>query len=344
MPLERCFAGLADRIREASSVLLTTHAGSDGDGLGSIVALSRAIVRAGKRAAILLPDREANRYRFLDPEGTFRIFPEDCDQLGSEVWDLGLVVDTHQPSQLRGVDTWLRESGIPILYFDHHPVSREFEGEIYGDSAAVAAGCLVYKLIRDDLGWEIDRPIAEPLYIAISYDTNSFKYLRSDPEALDICAELIRCGVDTTWVYRNLFASTPLRKARVLGWVLSHMDFHENGRIAVVSIPFHVIDEHKVERDDLREAVTQILEIDGVEIATVLKEMSPGDVKISLRSKGSFTINQVAAALGGGGHTLAAGCEYVGHLDDAWAALGPRLSAVLDGRGESPGPAGTEVQ
>ncbi|MCA9756005.1 MAG: hypothetical protein KDA27_09405, partial [Candidatus Eisenbacteria bacterium] len=194
-----------------------------------------------------------------------------------------------------------------------------------------AAGCLVYKLLRDDLRWNIDKEIAEPLYISISYDTNSFKYLRNDPDALDICADLIRRGVDTTWVYRNLFASNPLRKARVLGWVLSNMQFHEHGKIAVVSIPYSVIAEHDVERDDLREAVTNILEIDGVEIATVLKEMSPGDVKISLRSKGNFTINQVAEAMGGGGHTLAAGCEFQGNTEEAWKDLGPRLLQVLAG-------------
>lgn len=333
----RRFTPLADRLRASDAVILTTHAGPDGDGLGSVVALSRALRRAGKRTAILLPDRAADRYAFLDPEGQFLVFPEGCEALGRESWDLGLVVDTHQPSQLRGVDVWLREAGIPLLYFDHHPVSAGFGGEIYGDPRAVAAGCLVYHLLQGELGWEIDREIAEPLYISISYDTNSFKYLRNDPEALEICADLVRRGVDTTWVYRNLFASNPLRKARVLGWVLSHLEFQQEGVLALVAIPHAVIAEHDVQRDDLREAVTQILEIDGVEIAVVLKEMSPGDVKISLRSKGRFVINDVAAALGGGGHPLAAGCEFVGDLESAWNALGPRLLAVIAGEA-SPAP------
>lgn len=331
LQLESSFHKLAERIRDAGSVLLTTHAGPDGDGLGSVVALSRALTREGKRSRILLPDRPADRYAFLDPEQQFLVFQNDRDEAAAESWDLGLVVDTHQPSQLNGVDNWMREAGISTLYLDHHPISPGFDREIYGDSSAVAAGCLVYKLLRDDLRWNIDKEIAEPLYISISYDTNSFKYLRNDPDALDICADLIRRGVDTTWVYRNLFASNPLRKARVLGWVLSNMQFHEHGKIAVVSIPYSVIAEHDVERDDLREAVTNILEIDGVEIATVLKEMSPGDVKISLRSKGNFTINQVAQAMGGGGHTLAAGCEFQGNTEEAWKDLGPRLLQVLAG-------------
>ncbi|MCA9759222.1 MAG: hypothetical protein KDA27_25735, partial [Candidatus Eisenbacteria bacterium] len=68
MQLESSFHKLAERIRDAGSVLLTTHAGPDGDGLGSVVALSRALTREGKRSRILLPDRPADRYAFLDPE------------------------------------------------------------------------------------------------------------------------------------------------------------------------------------------------------------------------------------------------------------------------------------
>ncbi len=336
--MKSSFAGLAEAIRKADSILLTTHSGPDGDGLGSVAALARAMRNQGKTTFILLPDAPADRYAFLDPNGEFRVFPQHRAEAEARTWDLGLVVDTHQKTLLGGVDDWMKDSGIRTLYFDHHPLSPDFDGtEIYGDATAVATGCLVYKLLVDELGWKIDKEIAGSIYISISYDTNSFKYLRNDPDALAICADLIPYGVDTTWVYRSLFASNPLRKARVLGWVLSHMEFSEDGRLASVSIPHTVIDEFKVERDDLRDAVTNILEISGVEIAAVLKEMAVGEVRISLRSKGNFTINQVAAAMNGGGHALAAGCEFLGPLDAAWDDLRPRLTGVM---ADAPEPSG----
>lgn len=338
LDLSSDFGELAQSIEAADSLLLVTHAGPDGDGLGCVVALGRALRRAGKRVRTVLPDPPSAGYRFLDPEGFLISFADARAEVEAEEWDTALIVDTHQPSQLNGVDVWLEERGIPRLYLDHHPLAKGWSGPtVYGSKDAVAAGCLVYRLILENLGWKVDRPIAEPLYVSISYDTNSFKYLRSDPEALEIGADLIHRGVDTTWVYRNLFASNPMRKARVLGWVLSHATFEDDGRIGSVRVPHSLIEELKLERDDLRDSVNHILEIDGVEIAAILKETAPNEIKISLRSKGTVAINGVAASFRGGGHSLAAGCEFNGSLDDGWAALRPPLSELLQSSAEREG-------
>lgn len=325
--MNRSIGELAQRLDQAQAVVLTTHSGPDGDGLGCLVALREALEARGKKVLPLLPDPLGSRYRFLDPEQ--RMIVVDDAQQDEFAYDLALVLDTHDRQLLRGVDSWITSRQLPLYFLDHHPIAEGPRPEVYGDIDAVATGCLVYRMLKDHLGWKITKAIAEPLYISLSFDTNSFKYLRNDPEALLIAADLIGAGVDTTWVYRYLFASNPRRKAHALGWILSHVEFTEEGKLAMVAIPHLLVEELKLDRDDLRDGITHILEIEGVEVAAALKEMHPESIKISLRSKGNYNVNQVAHALGGGGHALAAGCEIDGSLDDATRQVSSLLRAVL---------------
>lgn len=323
---------IARRLRDADSIILTTHAGPDGDGLGCMVALARALEAHGKTVLRLLPEPLPECYAFLDPEGRIRAFPGTGAPVDPRDWDLALVLDTHQWGMLARVGEWLKGSGLPTLFLDHHPTDEPGRVEVKSEDSAVATGTIVYHLILEQLGWEITREIAEPLYVSISYDTNSFKYLRNDPVPLEIGADLVRRGVDTTWVYRNLFASNPLRKARILGWVLSSVEFFAEGRLASVRVPHAVVQKYQLRRDDLRDTITHMLEIEGVEVAVMLKELDPRSIKVSFRSKGTYHINEIAAWMGGGGHTLAAGCEYEGDLETGWKRLRGPLEDLLHDR------------
>ncbi len=324
--------GLARRILAARTFFLTTHAWPDGDGIGSLVALGRSLEIHGHDVTMVLPDPLPNRYRFLDPKGTIHSWAEAQEGLADRSWDLAIILDTHQKDMLGPMGDWLLAPGRPALFLDHHPQEPPGRPEVHGDPDAVATGELVYRLIHHQLGWSIPPEVAEPLYVAISFDTNSFKYIRSNPASLLIAADLVTRGVDTNRIYRHLFASNSREKARLLGWVLSSVQFEFDGRLAYIKIPHQIVRELHLERDELRDSITHILEIQGVEVAATLKEMDPKEIKISLRSKGECAINQVANRLGGGGHPLAAGCDFNGTIEEAWSALRTSLADILNHR------------
>jgi bifunctional oligoribonuclease and PAP phosphatase NrnA len=52
--------------------------------------------------------------------------------------------------------------------------------------------------------------------------------------------------------------------------------------------------------------------IEGVQVAVFFSEIAEGLYKVSLRSKGRFSVEQVAARFGGGGHINAAACRMQG--------------------------------
>ncbi|HEX6837605.1 MAG TPA: DHHA1 domain-containing protein, partial [Polyangia bacterium] len=66
--------------------------------------------------------------------------------------------------------------------------------------------------------------------------------------------------------------------------------------------------------------------LDGVEVGVMLYEQD-GGVRVSLRSKGDVDVGAVAAGLGGGGHSAAAGCFVNGSLAEVRARVLERLAA-----------------
>ena len=66
--------------------------------------------------------------------------------------------------------------------------------------------------------------------------------------------------------------------------------------------------ENGLKDTDLDSVVNLLRSIHGVGIAAVLKPRGEELYKVSMRSKGQYTVNEICAALGGGGHACAAGC------------------------------------
>ena len=55
--------------------------------------------------------------------------------------------------------------------------------------------------------------------------------------------------------------------------------------------------------------------IKGVEVALMIMESDTDTCRVNFRSKGKFSVNDIAKSLGGGGHPFAAGAIVAGSLD-----------------------------
>ncbi|MES2855091.1 MAG: bifunctional oligoribonuclease/PAP phosphatase NrnA, partial [Bdellovibrionota bacterium] len=67
---------IAEKLKAASSIILSTHRNSDGDGLGAQIALYHALKALGKNAFIVNLDRPARKYGYLGCDSLIRIHGE----------------------------------------------------------------------------------------------------------------------------------------------------------------------------------------------------------------------------------------------------------------------------
>lgn len=290
--------------------LLTTHVNADGDGVGAVLGLAHWLAQTGKQYQIVVNDEKPDpKFGFLPgfenltPFGAF----ESTKQFLRAV-----VLDTPTMSEKRIGDVAnLISNQTRTLIIDHHAGESE-EGDVrFIDSGASAASELVYHLVRAS-GEKISADMATCLYAGIAFDTKLFKY--SHPErALQVGADLASLGADPQQIAEDLFSHQTLETVETLGFALSHLTLHAEGRISTLYIDHATY----TKGGDLDPIVDHAMSIDGVEVGLLFKEESPGRQRVSLRSRGRVDVNAVANKFDGGGHQRASGCTIDGSLDVA---------------------------
>ena len=291
----------ADALRRMENVLILTHRRPDGDTIGSAAALCLALRQMGK-TAWLLPNEDAH--------GLFDPYFEGV-----------LAPDGFQPQSVVSVDTaslgMLPESAGRWkdridLAVDHHGSNEFYARETCVDSACAACGELMWRIFGI-LEVSVTSRIAMLLYMAIATDTGCFVYSNTTPETHRIAAALMETEFDAQWVNKRHFRQKSLKRMRLESRLISEMDLEQNGTLVFAYVTLDLIRDLDAREEDLEDISSFIGLLEGVDNAVTIRELQPGECKISLRSDGkTLNASDVCARFGGGGHAAAAGCTILG--------------------------------
>ena len=326
--IEACsdaFDDIARLIASSQRIAICAHVNSDGDALGSVLALAEIIDAnwEGKEVTCLLADEEVPRiYRFLP--GADR-FVRGSDYVGSP--DLFISVDLSQPSRLGGGEA-VRDRAARTAIFDHHPCDDpDADGYVIRPEAA-AAGIIITEFACH-LGVDVIPDMAQNLFCAIATDTGRFQYQNSDAEAFEIASFLVSCGASPSEVSLNVYQSFKLSFLHLKSAVMGRITTFEHGKIAYSYATQADLARTGASLDESDGLIDVVRSVEGSEVALFLKEVPGGKVRGNLRSKSGRDISGVARALGGGGHKAASGFTVEGTVDDALSAALPLLKQLF---------------
>ncbi len=306
---------IADILEPGMRVALTTHVNADGDGTGSQVALWNALNARGVRAAITNPTPFPDRYRFL-LQGMPNADKSKAAVRYLERAEVIVVLDISDLSRLGHLGPVVRECGVPVACIDHHLSDGTLpDGPRLIDAQACATGELVYDMLRT-VEWEIDPTVARALYIAMLTDTGGFRFSNTTPRALRIAADLLERGLDPEEVYRQVYASNPEGRVRLMGEVIDTLVVEPDVGLAWMTMPTGALRRHQVEADQLEGLVELPRSIEGVRLALLFRPLANGRIKVSFRSVGNVNVAELAERFGGGGHRRAAGVALTGSLGE----------------------------
>jgi len=82
---------------------------------------------------------------------------------------------------------------------------------------------------------------------------------------------------------------------------------------------------------DMEDIAAFIGQVEGADTAVTVRELRPGECKISLRTGRDLNASAVCALLGGGGHAAAAGCTIYGTVERARAEILRAVRTVRNG-------------
>ncbi len=330
----------SERFRAASSMIdsserlvLACHVRPDGDAIGSMAGLGLILKDLGRDVVLYCEDPVPGPLAFLPGTASVR---EALDP--GEIEGSGLVVlDCSERSRIGRKGQWLFDQCRPVVVLDHHistaPVCRggAVDGCVeYIDTSLCATGVLVF-LVAQSMGWPISPEAATCLYTAVVTDTGGFRNSNTDALALAVAHELTRLGASPYKVATELYNRYPARRFRLLALVLRTLEMACGGKVAIIQATPDMFRATEATKEDTDEFVNIPRSIDGVEVAVFIKEITHGQVSVSLRSKRWADVASMAQRFGGGGHKRAAGFRVSGSASEVRAKLLALLEQELGG-------------
>ncbi len=300
-----------DRIIEsAEAILLTTHVNPDGDGIGCEAAFYHHLRKLGKTVRIINASPLPYQYDFLNDGGIVEQFSGQNRQW-IENCDLALIFDVGDPKRILDIGD-LIYGKMTTICIDHHASSST---DIYSyniiDPDAASTGSLVWDYLRHvNNGRLLPLAIAEALYTAIVTDTGSFRYNNTNTHAHEMSIHLIESGVSPSKIHQEIFERRKLIQVRLLGEIIRGLMFAHDNQTVFFRVTRSLLKSLGAGDEDVDGYTDFVRSIDGVEIAFMLMEMEDR-VRINFRSKGQYSVNDIAMKFGGGGHKFAAGATVL---------------------------------
>ncbi|TMB56980.1 MAG: bifunctional oligoribonuclease/PAP phosphatase NrnA [Chloroflexi bacterium] len=302
---------VAALLRSAERISAFCHENPDADTLGAALAVSIAAERLGKQAEVVSSDPPPPGLAFLPRIDTVRSTP-------ALEPDVAVVVDSGEMHRIGAVLTthadWFERARVANI--DHH-VSNPGYGAASWIDASAAATCEMISLLLPELGVQIDAELATVLMTGIVQDTHTFAHPNTTPRTLRVAATLLEAGAPLSAINRAIYADKPFSTLALWGQILAGCQQQHDGRIVHASMTTAML-AATGEQPTASEGFVDLLgSTRDADVTIFLKEVSPTETRISLRTSARADAVAIASEFGGGGHVRAAGCTVGAPLDEA---------------------------
>ncbi len=323
--MEEKVKAFADIVKRSERVVLTCHVNADGDALGSTLGFRRVLMNMGKTADVITPDLAPTSYAFMPGYKTLRAYErqvEECDALIDRA-DLIVMMDYNDLGRIKTLGEKIGSCNVTKILVDHH-LEPQVSAEVMVSEPEASATCqIIYKLLLDaGFGEYVDVEATSNFYAGIITDTGGLSYNSSSPELYEMVADMLRKGIDKSFIHDKIFNNKTIRRLKLQGYAL-HKKLHriEGTPITVMALSAQELEQFSYNTGDTEGFVNIPLQVKDVIVSCFIMER-PDGIKISLRSKGEFPVNEYSGKyFGGGGHLNAAGGTYHGTLADAVAVF-----------------------
>ena len=311
-PDKKIMSRILDVFRKEDGFIIFNHTNPDGDAVGSQIALYLALKKAGKKAYMFSAEKVSPNYCFLP-----RVDEINTTLPEKGAFEIAIMLDSASPDRaFKGVAVDINKYKV-IINIDHHVSNKEYGTLNWVVPGSSSTGELVYRLIKE-AKWQPDSEIGTCLYTAILTDTGGFRHRSTTAEALKYASELVEAGAQPHAIARQVYASFPERRFRLLGKALGTLKTIMDGRAALMWVYTDFHSEFGTTVGDTDEFVEYPRAIKGVQVACLFKEnVANRSARVNLRSNNpERNVNRIASRFGGGGHTAAAACDIEGTREE----------------------------
>lgn len=293
-------------------IVIVPHKNPDGDAIGSTLGLYHYLLKYNHQTQVIVPNDYPNFLKWIPGNDHILIHDaqtSDCDKLINDA-DVIFTLDFNAFHRTGNMEQVLSESDALKIMIDHHQAPDDYATYTYSDVSMSSTCEMVYHFINflEDEKF-IDADIATCLYVGIMTDTGSFRFSSTTSTTHRIVAQLIDKGAQNSDIHNSVYDTNSYERMQLLGRALTNLKVIPESRAAYISLSQDELNRYNYKKGDTEGIVNYALSLDGIVLAAIfIEDKQEGIIKISLRSKGEFSVNDMSRAhFNGGGHTNAAG-------------------------------------
>ncbi len=294
---------IKEKVENANDIAIFTHIIPDGDAIGSSCAFAQCLQNIGKNAKVYIQEKLSDEFEKLNIGD---LISYDAPQNA----DLVIITDCSNSERVGIYEPFVKESKNSIA-IDHHIAFNNFAVCNFVNVNSCSA-CEFLFDIFSDVGFKIDKRMAELLYLGIIRDSGGFMYNNTTSHSHDVTARLFDLGIDFERINRRYMNTISLKTSMILKTALNNLAFFDNNRFAMSTITLQELKKYSANINDTGVIIGHILSIEPVEVAVLATEVNKNVFKVSIRCKFDVDANLIAQEFGGGGHKKASGCQIFG--------------------------------
>ena len=303
---------LKSLLASPKKIVIVPHKNPDGDAIGSTVALYNFLKSKQHDAVVIAPNDYPEFLKWVPGQEDVLIFEKNTEKATQLISDAEVIftLDFNHFSRTGMMEEVLAKTETNYVMIDHHQQPDDYAKFTYSDVSCSSTCEMVYNFIEMlDETDKISPEIASALYLGIMTDTGSFRFSSTTSKTHRVIANLIDKGAKNANIHQDTFDNSSYERMQLLGVALNNMKVFSEYKTAYITLSQEELDKHNFKKGDTEGFVNYSLGIKGIIFAAIFIENKADKIiKISLRSKGDFDVNQFARKhFEGGGHINAAG-------------------------------------
>ena len=296
-------------IKQSKTFFIAGHTKPDGDALGSGLALASLLRRMGKKVTHCSLDPVPQDMFFMKGSKTIKVTNKlhknfDCAII-LECINFARMGDIISPSQAK-----------KIINIDHHLAHTNFGDVNYIVPKSSSVSELIYDVFKN-LKINPTKQEAENLYIGIVTDTGRFQQLNTNANSHLVVADLLKYGVNSNKLCKQLFLIMEISKMKLYGFALSNIETAFDEKLVYIKLTKEMFKKAKASDTDTDGIINYCISAPKAVVGCLLKEVDNKTTKLSFRSIETFNLLNIVRLFNGGGHKNAAGCTINADIDTA---------------------------
>lgn len=304
---------------------LVCHVNPDGDAVGSMLAMSFFLKAKGHQVKMVCANAFPEFLAWMPGAQDILIYEKDdaaCKAAITEAESI-IMLDFNLLSRSGILHNEIGKTRCPRVLIDHHQNPETDKLYCYYSDTCVSSASEIVTEIILHYGVEyLTESIATDLLVGIMTDTGAFSHSIYHPRTFELCSILTGHSMPYNLIHQLVYDTFSEKRLRLLGYSIdSKMEVMEDYAVAIISLSKSELEKFDYQVGDTEGVVNFPLSIKKVKMSVLITERQD-QIRLSFRSKGSFSVHELANKhFKGGGHTNAAGGSTTTTLEETVAKL-----------------------